>query len=138
MALLAKLEDLLAKPGALSRRSFLGKAVTGCAILTATAAGVAANPLAAYGCTYYACCCLAHYPPNWCGSQVYSCPCDGSTPYTWVCCCSGGLEYVCGECDSCNCSFAYALGTSPGATHPALAKFEAGSVPDQAATIPQK
>jgi len=101
MAFLHKLEDQLAKPGALSRRVFLNGVTKSCAAFAALAAGLRAEDVHAYP---YACCTLLY---SFCASN--SCPCSSSKNYTWTCRDSTtGCYYMCGECYGCNppCSYA--------------------------------
>jgi hypothetical protein len=107
MPLLDKLEDYLAKPGHLSRRSFVGKIVKGCLVLSGVVAGAgignvafAANVL----------CCNLAWPHNLCPSD--GCPCYPANEYTWSCL-YNGCHVVCGECYNCQCSFYYFV-CSPG------------------------
>ncbi len=135
--LLERAEDFLGRPGRLSRRTFLGRAVQICAAVGGLAAGIMPldQVLAACGgyqtgtdpCGGYAnmeCCCLSyttapHYP---CNSDFYNrqCPptasgCGSSLsaqPYEWTCR-VGTCTWICGECYCSCCSYAYSA-CSPG------------------------
>lgn len=101
------LEDRLAKPGRLSRRSLLGK-LTKVAFAAGVAVAGSVIPLnAAYACRYVSCCCL-DYPNDcsWCSSQL-SCwtSCPGSC-WEWVCLVGGSSRVDCIECHAQGCACA--------------------------------
>lgn len=100
-------EDEMAKPGALSRRRFIGRFAKVSAALAAAGVGLTEFVGTAYA-TNYACCTL-NWPNNFCNSDYMNaqCPSGCGTPYQWSCTISSGCRYVCGECDNCSCSYAY-------------------------------
>lgn len=122
MKSLTNIEDYLAEPGKLSRRSFMGRAAKLSAAAAGVAAGVAAFPSKSYAANY-ACCTLA-WPSNWCQSNYWEgvCPCS-DTPYEWTCG-YNGCVFTCGECYDCECSYAYEHYCTPNcACSPALQAF---------------
>jgi hypothetical protein len=107
--LIDKAEELVAKPGRLSRRRFVGRMAKLSAGAMAAVAGLAEFPGQAYA-VNVACCTLA-YPHNICNSNYYgtnNCPTNCGTSWTWTCN-YNHCPWICGECYSCSCSFAYAL-----------------------------
>lgn len=136
MRWLDKLEDQLAKPGALPRRSFFGWIAKSAVAIAAASAGIAGFAKTAFAGNYY--CCDLVYPNNFCttydgSSCSNSTGCSGSScstdsAYTWLCS-YGHCTWLCGECTGCCCSYAYQL-CSPGcpcepgrASVDALSKF---------------
>jgi len=104
MPLLDKLEDYIAKPGHLSRRSVIGKITKGCVVLAGVVAGAGFGNVAFA--SNIACCNLA-WPNNICQTI---CPCEPSNSYSWYCSytISGHTcHVVCGECYNCACSYYY-------------------------------
>lgn len=105
MLLLDKLEDYLAKPGHLSRRSFAGKIAKGCLVLSGVLAGVG------FGNVAFAAnveCCNLSWPNNICPGNDGFCPCSPSGAYNWSCSIRiGGHNclVICGECNNCQCSY---------------------------------
>jgi hypothetical protein len=93
-----------------SRRRFLKNMAGACAGLVAFAAGVA-DPIKAFACTMYDCCCLQF---SLCNNPYGSCPSGETNPYTWYCP-YGRTTYACGECYSSHCSWYQNLGTAPAA-----------------------
>lgn len=105
MAPLEKLENFAAKPGRLSRRTFVGRVAKASAAIAAGLAGIAEFPGAAHAANYH--CCTLAYPSNWCNSDftAHQCPCS-DTPWEWLCG-ENFCTWVCGECYACSCSYAY-------------------------------
>jgi len=103
MEFLRDIEDKMAKPGWLSRQTFIKRAAKASAALAALVAGMRLDN--AYASNVY--CCTLLYPNNTCNSNYMQgqCPCP-TTPYQWTCY-SGGCKIVCGECYACKCSYAY-------------------------------
>ncbi|GEM_PF-2974056 len=135
MRWLDRLEDHLAKPGSLPRRSFFGWIAKSAVAIAATGAGIAGFAKTAFASNYY--CCTLIYPNNFCTTyDATSCSnstgCSINDAYTWLCS-YGDCTWLCGECydsqTSCHCSYAYQL-CSPGcpcepgrASVDALSKF---------------
>ncbi len=106
MPSLDELENRLAKPGYLSRRSALGKISRGCAALIgAIVGGIGLNDVA-YAANVV--CCNLAYPNNLCNSNIGYCPCSNPNQWQWTCT-YNGCSWVCGECYNCNCSYVYRL-----------------------------
>jgi hypothetical protein len=107
--LIQKAEELVARPGRLSRRSFVGRMAKVSAGAMAAAAGLGQFPSKAYAGNVV--CCNLAYPNNICNSYyegTNACPSGCGTSWTWTCS-YNGCPWVCGECYSCSCSFAYPL-----------------------------
>jgi hypothetical protein len=106
MEFLHEIEDRIAKPGWLSRRTFLGRVAKVSAAVTAFAAGIQLDNAYAVN---VACCVLAY--STTCDSNYYQGQCPCPTPhsgdhYEWFCK-YNGCTTVCGECYPCKCSYAY-------------------------------
>jgi hypothetical protein len=104
--LVEKAEDLAAKPGRLSRRTFVGRVAKVSAGLVAAAAGIASLRGSGFpavaGLAYVQSCCNLAYP--WRSCSGGHCDKVHCTYKEWTCRDQNNQVWTCSDCVGCNCS----------------------------------